>query len=53
MVIILSLSAICVILILLYLITIHYILAVKISEGIEKAKPDVILLPMNPKKNYD
>lgn len=53
MVIILSLSAICVILMFLYLITIHYILAIKMSESIDKAKPDVILLPMNPKKNYD
>lgn len=53
MVIILLLSSISIILILLYLITVHYILAIKISEGIEKAKTDVILLPFEPNKKYD
>jgi hypothetical protein len=46
---ILLLSAICVILMFLYLITVHYILAIEISEGIENAKTDVILIPFNPK----
>jgi hypothetical protein len=50
---ILLLSAICVILMFLYLITIHYILAIKISEGIDTAKTDVILIPFEPNKKYD
>jgi hypothetical protein len=37
----------------LYLITILYILAIEISEGIEKAKTDVILIPFDPNKKYD
>ena len=53
MVIILSLSVICVILMFLYLITIHYILAIEISEGIDDAKTDVILIPFDPNKKYD
>jgi hypothetical protein len=51
MIIILALSAISVILVFLYLIVAHYILVMEMSEGIEKSKPDVILLPMNPEKN--
>ena len=50
MVIILLLSAICVILMFLYLVTIHYILAIEMSQSIEKAKSDVILLPFDPEK---
>jgi len=53
MVIVLAISAICVILIFLYLITIHYILAIEISEGIDDAKTDVILIPFDPNKKYD
>lgn len=50
MVILLLLSAISVILILLYLIAAHYILVMEMSESIEKAKPDVILQPFDPEK---
>ena len=52
MVIVLAISAICVILIFLYLITIHYILAIEISEGIDEEKTDVILIPFDPNKKY-
>ena len=50
MVILLMLSAISVILVFLYLIAAHYILVMEMSEDIEKAKPDVRLLPIDPKK---
>jgi hypothetical protein len=50
MVIILALSAICVILMLLYLIVAHYILVMKMSDDIEKSKPDVILQRFDPEK---
>ena len=53
MVIVLAISAICVILIFLYLITIHYILAIEISEGIDEEKTDVVLIPFDPNKKYD
>ena len=53
MVILLTISAICVILIFLYLITIHYIIAIEISEGIDDAKTDVVLIPFDPNKKYD
>jgi hypothetical protein len=50
MVILLALSAISVILILLYLIVAHYILVMNISSDIEKTKPDVILERFDPEK---
>ena len=50
MVIILSLLAICVIIMLLYLIVAHYILVMKMSDDIEKSKPDVILERFDPEK---
>ena len=50
MVILLLLSAISVILILLYLIVAHYILVMEMSDDIEKAKPDVILERFDPEK---
>jgi hypothetical protein len=50
MVILLALSAISVILILLYLIAAHYVLVMEISGDIEKAEPDVILEPFDPEK---
>ena len=50
MVIVLAISAICVILMLLYLIVAHYILVMEISADIEKAEPDVILEPFDPEK---
>ena len=50
MVIILAISTICVILMLLYLIVAHYILVMKMSDDIEKSKPDVILQRFDPEK---
>ena len=50
MLILLLLSAISVIIILLYLIAAHYILVMEISSDIEKTKPDVILERFDPEK---
>ena len=50
MVIVLAISTICVILMLLYLIVAHYILVMKMSDDIEKSKPDVILQRFDPEK---
>ena len=50
MVIVLAISTICVILMLLYLIVAHYILVMKMSDDIEKSKPDVILERFDPEK---
>ena len=51
MVILLAISAISIILILLYIIVAHYILVMEMSDDIEKSKPDVILERFDPEKH--